>query len=86
MRCYFHLVSSHDAILDETGIEVTDLTAAETEALKAIQEIREEDSAASEDWQDWQLNVTDRTGQVLLSIPLDTVPEQFQPIALRWIA
>ncbi|WP_445501125.1 DUF6894 family protein [Microvirga sp. G4-2] len=79
MRCYFHLVRYHDAIFDETGIEVTDLKAAETEALKAIDELREEDSAANEDWQEWQLNVTDRSGQVLLSIPLDPAPEQKTP-------
>ncbi|KLK90975.1 hypothetical protein AA309_22595 [Microvirga vignae] len=79
MRCYFHLVSYHDAIFDETGIEVTDLETAEAEALKAINELREDDSAANEDWQDWQLNVTDRSGQVLLSIPLDAAPGQESP-------
>jgi hypothetical protein len=74
MRCYFHLVSYHDAVLDEVGIEVTDLEAAEAEALRAIKELREEEGAASDDWHDWHLRVTDRSGQVFLTIPLDPRP------------
>ena len=50
MRCYFHLVSYHDAIIDETGVEVTDLEVAEAEALKAIQDLWEEAPQAGEDW------------------------------------
>ena len=71
MRCYFHLVSYHDAIIDETGVEVTDLQVAEAEALKAIQDLWEEDPQAGEDWHTWHLNVTDQNGHVFLSIPLD---------------
>jgi hypothetical protein len=71
MRCYFHLVSYHDAIIDETGVEVMDLEVAEAEALKAIQDLWEEDPQAGEDWLTWQLNVTDQNGRVFLSIPLD---------------
>jgi len=63
MRCFFHLVSYHDAILDETGIEVTDLAAAEAEAMKAIKELREEEGEIGEEWQDWHLRVTDRSGE-----------------------
>jgi len=79
MRCFFHLVSYHDAILDETGIEVTDLAAAEAEAMKAIKELREEEGETGEGWQDWHLRVTDRSGQVFLSIPLDPSPQQRAP-------
>ena len=43
MRCYFHLVSCHDVILDDTGVEVADLENAEAEARKAIQELCQED-------------------------------------------
>ena len=65
MRYYFHLVSRHGEILDETGVEVTDLEAAEAEALKAIQELQEEDPQADEDLQGWQLVITDQSGEVL---------------------
>jgi hypothetical protein len=72
MHCFFHLVSCHDVILDDTGVEVADLESAEAEARKAIQELRQEDEDADEMWAGWQLNVTDAFGRVLLSIPLTT--------------
>lgn len=72
MRCYFHLVSSHDVIVDETGVEVADLENAEVEARKAIQELRQEDDEPDDVWVGWQLNIADASGRVLLSIPLTT--------------
>jgi hypothetical protein len=72
MRCYFHLVSCDDVILDDTGVEVADLESAEAQARKAIQELGQEDEETDETWAGWQLNVTDGFGRVLLSIPLTT--------------
>jgi FtsZ-binding cell division protein ZapB len=72
MRCYFHLVSRHDVILDNIGVEVADLESAEAEARQAIRDLRQEDDQTDEEWQGWQLNVTDAAGQLLVSIPLDT--------------
>jgi hypothetical protein len=57
-------------IRDDAGVEVADMAMVEAEALKAIQEIRQEDNEADEEWQGWRLNVTDRSGYVLLSISL----------------
>ena len=76
MRCYFHLMSDDDTILDETGVEVTDIAAAEAEALAAIRQLRDEDDEAEEEWQGWQLRVTDWSGHVLLSIRLDAAPDR----------
>lgn len=73
MRCYFLLVSHGDAILDETGVKVTSLKAAEAKALRAIQQMCEEDSEAGDRW---QLSVTDGSGHVLLPIPLDAETQQ----------
>jgi hypothetical protein len=70
MRCYFHLMSPTGMIRDDAGVEVADMAMVEAEALKAIQEIRQEDNEADEEWQGWRLNVTDRSGYVLLSISL----------------
>jgi hypothetical protein len=53
MRCYFHLVSSHESIPDDIGIEVSDL------------------AKQGASWQGWRLDNVDRSGRVLLSIPLD---------------
>lgn len=80
VRCYFHLVNSHDAIFDDTGIDVADIEAARIEAMKAIQEIREEDSEADQDWWGWQLKVTDQSGHTLLSIPLNSPSQQYLPM------
>jgi hypothetical protein len=71
VHCYFHLVHTHERILDETGIEVSDLEAAHYQAIKAIQELRQEGEADEVDWRGWQLEVTDASGKVLFSIPLN---------------
>ena len=40
MRCYFHLVNCHETILDDTGIEVSDLEMAKAEARKTMKPVR----------------------------------------------
>lgn len=72
MRLFFHLVNSRDTILDDTGIEVADEAQARTEAMRAIAEFRAEDPSAPRDWSGWTLRVTDQTGRVILTIPLDS--------------
>ena len=64
---------AHERILDETGIEVSDLEAAHYQALKAIQELRQESEADDIDWSGWHLEVVDSAENVLLTIPLATV-------------
>ncbi len=63
----------HERILDETGIEVSDLKAAHYQALKAIQELRQEGEADDIDWSGWHLEVMDPAGNLLMTIPLDAV-------------
>jgi hypothetical protein len=71
MRCYFHLVNGAESIPDDTGITVPDVATAQREALRAIQEMRDEVGDASEEWQGWRLNVVCPEGSILLSISLD---------------
>ncbi len=73
MRCYFHLVNSHEEILDDEGIEVSDLEDAKAQALVAIEDIREEAIQSGASWQGWRLDVVNPSGEVLLSIPLEPV-------------
>jgi hypothetical protein len=73
VHCFFHLVHTHERIHDETGIEVSDLEAAHYQAIKAIQELRQEGEADDVDWRGWELEVADASGKVLFSIPLDAV-------------
>jgi hypothetical protein len=74
MLCYFHLVSCHEVIPDETGIEILDLDAARIGALKAVRELREEVRQLDGDWREWRIDVTDVSGTVLMSIRLDAQP------------
>lgn len=71
MRCFFHLVNGHDEILDDTGVEVSDLEMAKDQALKAINELRKEFGGAIGDWAGWRLNVVCPEGSLLHSIPLN---------------
>jgi hypothetical protein len=61
----------HESIPDDAGIEVSDLTTAQDMALQAIEDIREEAIQQGASWQGWRLDIVDRSGLVLLSIPLD---------------
>jgi hypothetical protein len=70
-RYYFHLVSPHEVILDDEGVEVTDLAEARAEALKTIDELRRESPSAAEGWEGWRLDVADAAGSVVFSISLD---------------
>jgi hypothetical protein len=56
MRCYFHLVNSHEERVDDEGIEVSDLQDATSQALVAIADIREGAS-----WRGWRLEITHTT-------------------------
>jgi hypothetical protein len=71
MRYYFHLVGPSGAIPDETGLEAVSLEVAEAESLQAIQDIWKEGMFADDEWDGWQLEVTDASQRVLLTIPLD---------------
>jgi len=70
MCCYVHLVSQHECLRDDEGIEVSDIETARREALQAIHELRQESDDFEEEWRDWQLDIADSEGNVLLSIPL----------------
>lgn len=73
MRCYFNLVNGREKIIDQDGIEVRDIEQARVQALKAIDELREEDGASMSDWNDWSLEVTDSSGEVFFRISLGAV-------------
>ena len=73
MRCYFHLVNSHETIRDTIGIEISSLATAQEFALQAIDDLREEAIQAGASWQGWRLDVVDQGGKILLSIPLEPI-------------
>lgn len=71
MKYYFNLVSTTDRIVDPEGVEVDDRESAWAHALRAIKELRAEDSIKSGEWTSWRLEVTDEFGTMLFSINLD---------------
>jgi hypothetical protein len=71
MRCFFLLVHCHETILDDIGIEVSDLVMAQVEARKAIAELRQEDDETSENWSGWRLDIVSSEGNLLHSLDLN---------------
>lgn len=71
MRCFFHLLSDDDTILDDRGLEIADLQEAKVQALMAIQELRQEIDSIDEDLRGWRLHVVDGSGVILMSVSLD---------------
>jgi hypothetical protein len=69
---YFHLRSAHDVIFDLEGLEVSDLQEARVQAIRALEEVRQEDASAVRDWSGWTLTVADARGTVLFSLDLDS--------------
>lgn len=70
MRCFFHLMSNHDEIFDNAGIEVQDLESAKIQALNAIEELRAEIGTEAHDWSGWRLEIVCPLGTILHSVPL----------------
>ncbi|WP_425487007.1 DUF6894 family protein [Microvirga makkahensis] len=75
MHCFFHLVNANDIIVDNTGVDVADLTTARSLALEAIEDLKRENPGDSDDWEGWSLAITDVAGRVLSSISLDPATE-----------
>ncbi|MBB3020526.1 hypothetical protein FHR70_003612 [Microvirga lupini] len=70
MRCFFHLVSNHDEIIDNAGIEVQDLESAKAQAQTAIEELRAEIGTEAHDWSGWRLEIVCPLGTLLHSVQL----------------
>ena len=68
MRCYFHLVNGRERLTDPHGIKVTNLAMAHAEALRAIEELREE---FEPDMTGWSLVIADGAGKSLFEISPD---------------
>jgi hypothetical protein len=73
MRLFFHLFDGSEVILDHEGVEVADLEQAQSAIAWDVKELKREFSI--EDRSGWRLNVADRSGLVLFSIPLDGAAE-----------
>jgi hypothetical protein len=70
MRCYFHLISDDETMIDDDGVEVRDIDQAWAQALRAIAELRAEAEGEFIEWDRWSLQATDAKGNVLFSLRL----------------
>jgi hypothetical protein len=69
-RLYFNLIRTDDAIPDREGVEVDDVRHAKATAVAMVDELRQEDTSAAQEWSGWMLNVSDDAGRVLFAIDL----------------
>jgi hypothetical protein len=70
MRCYFHVINGSARIMDDVGIDVSDLDQARSEAIEAVREMRAQDPQLAKESACWALTTTDESGVVLFKIPL----------------
>jgi hypothetical protein len=70
-RYWFNLTNGDAMIRDEDGIEASSIQAAVISALEAVEELRALDPSNSDEWQGWQLEIVDASGQAVQIIPLD---------------
>jgi hypothetical protein len=73
MRCYFNLVSSHQTLTDDEGLEVTDVEEAHTFAREAVTEMLPEGVVEIARWQGWEVQARDASGTVLFTMSLDAL-------------
>ena len=71
MLYFFNLTDGDEVIHDEQGLHVRDFYAAVTSAMEAIAELRQEALPYPHQWQAWTLEITDPTGCIVISIPLE---------------
>ena len=73
MRCYFNLVSSDQTVIDDEGLEVTDMEEARTFAREAVTEMFRESVMDIARWRGWALEARDASGTVLFTVGFDAV-------------
>ena len=79
MHCYFNLVSAHETIVDDEGLEVADLDEACTLAREAVAEMIRDGVGELAHWRGWELEARDASGAVLFTIGFDaalTTPDR----------
>jgi hypothetical protein len=73
MRCYFNLVSSHQTVTDEEGLEVADMEEARTFAREAVAEMVQDGIAEIAHWRGWEMEARDASGTVLFTVGFDAL-------------
>jgi hypothetical protein len=72
-RYYFNLTDGDDMIRDEEGIEASSIRAAVVSAIEAVEELRAQAPASSDEWRGWRLEIVDALGRAVQVLPLDAL-------------
>ena len=72
MRLYFHLVNSDEKILDNEGVDISNLDEARTQALETVAQFAASGEIGPESLTAWRLEATDSSGAVAFTINLDS--------------
>jgi hypothetical protein len=78
-RYFFHLVSPHEVIPDEEGVDMSTGEEALSQILQAVNEFIKE-ALSCDEWQGWSLEITDGIGSMVLSIPLTDFDQTQSPL------
>ena len=60
-------------IRDEEGIEASSIQAAVVSAIEAVEELRAQAPAPSDEWRGWRLEIVDGSGRAVQVISLDAL-------------
>src|SRR3954468_1797248 len=71
MHCYFNLVSAHQTVVDDEGLDVFDLEEARRFAREAVAEMIQDGIAELAHWRGWELEARDASGTVLFTVGFD---------------
>jgi hypothetical protein len=82
-RFFFHLVSDAEMIRDEDGVTLSLHDSVLLCAARAIEDLRQEGFLAAGEWQGWQIEIADCTGQTILRIPLGNSNVGRCPLAIH---
>ncbi len=82
-RFFFHLVSDAEMIRDEDGVSLSLHDDILLCAARAIEDLRQEGLLAAGEWQGWQIEITDCTGQTILRVPLGSPDVERCPLAVH---
>src|ERR687893_1302226 len=77
-RYFFHVIDGRD-IIDNVGIELSGLKAARTEAIQLAGAILRDEGDAFWNGEEWQMNVTDLTGQSVLKLRFSADDQDIAP-------
>jgi hypothetical protein len=78
-RYFFHLVSPHEVIPDEEGVDMSTGEDALSQIMQAVNEFIKE-ALSCDEWQGWSLEITDGIGSMVLSIPLTDFDQTRSPL------